>query len=73
MSEFIAYLHLTDSLEISPKYSKDNEKTKVCFQNIFPVASNYASPLTYFKLLRISRQPIKISEKPDTLLLIDAL
>ena len=41
------------------------------FQNIFPVVSNYASHLACFKLLQlqmwISRQPIKISEKPDTL------
>ena len=41
------------------------------FQNIFPVVSNYASHLACFKLLLlqmwISRQPIKISEKPDTL------
>ena len=41
------------------------------FQNIFPIVSNYASHLACSKLLQlqmwISRQPIKISEKPDTL------
>ena len=41
------------------------------FQNIFPIVSNYTSHLACFKLLQlqmwISQQPIKISEKPDTL------
>ena len=48
MSEFITYVDLTDSREISPKHSEDNKKQKCVgtffhFQNIFPIASNYVS------------------------------
>ena len=55
-----------------PKIMKNKSMSgNFYFQNIFPVVSNYASHLACFKLLQlqmwISRQPIKISEKPDTL------
>ena len=33
---FIANLDLTDAREISPKYSKDNEKQKCVFKIFFP-------------------------------------
>ena len=36
MSKFIAYVDLTDSREISPKYSEDNEKQKCVGKFLFP-------------------------------------
>ena len=57
LNELIGYVVLTDCREIWPEDSRDMTNKKVSgnfdFQNIFPVATVYATRLKYFLLLKL--------------------